>query len=254
MRGAFYVQQDADDESYPRRIERQVRYMVLNPDVAGAFCGYDLILGDAQRLAPNFRYKSPGECSRIVDSFHMPGHDPTCIWRVSMVRPFAFDPALRIGVGYDYVLRVGERFPLAVIGECLYSYRVDTRGLTRKDPSERLKYVKQVQRLARLRRGMPLEPLEANEAFRAGRRHRNKDRDNNLINRFVDSVVSLRLAGQRRAALWTGTRGALMHPLDPYYYKALAAAIVPFRVIHKRVPQESRIATTRASLYDPIPT
>jgi hypothetical protein len=246
MRGAFYALQDADDESYPRRLERQVRFMRTNPGVAGAFCGYDLIVG-RERLAPNFRFKPAHECRRIVDAFHMPGHDPTCMWRVSMVGPFRYRESLRIGVGYDYVLRMGELFPLVVMGELLYSYRVDTRGLTRKDPGERLKHVREVQRLARERRGLPLEPLDANPAFRPGRPFGHKDRDNQLVNRFVDSVVSLRLAGRRRAALATGLRGARMHPLDPKYYKPLAAAVVPTRVLRRRLPRESWDAAAAAA-------
>jgi glycosyltransferase involved in cell wall biosynthesis len=245
MRGAFYALQDADDESYPRRIERQVRYMQANPDVAGAFCGYDLIVG-GRRIAPNFRFKPAHECRRIIDAFHMPGHDPTCLWRVSTVGPSRYRESLRIGVGYDYVLRMGELFPLVVVGELLYSYRTDTTGLTRKDPAERLKHVREVQRLARVRRGLPLEPLDANPAFKPGRRFRHKDCDNNLRNRFVDSVVSLRLAGRRGAALATGLRAAWMHPLDPYYYKPLAAAVAPTRVLRRRVPQESWAAAAAA--------
>jgi glycosyltransferase involved in cell wall biosynthesis len=246
MRGEFYCLQDADDESYPHRVERQVNYVLGNPHVAGAFCGYDLIYG-GRRVAPNFRFKPVHECRRIVDAFHMPGHDPTCLWRRSLVGPLRYDESLKIGVGYDYVLRAGERFPLVVMGELLYSYRVDSLGLTRKDPHDRLKHVKEVQRLARVRRGLPLEPLEQVPSFRAGRRHRNKDRDNNLVNRFVDSVVSLRLAGRRGEALATGLRGAMLHPLDPYYYKPLAAAVVPAGVLHKRVPAESRAAAAAAN-------
>jgi glycosyltransferase involved in cell wall biosynthesis len=252
MRGEFYALQDADDESYPTRIERQVRFMLEQPDVAGAFCGYDLIVGNAgRRMAPNFRYKSPAECRRVIDAMHMPGHDPTCLWRRSAVGRLRYDESLRIGVGYDYVLRVGEQWPLAVMGELLYSYRVDTAGLTRKDPAERLKHVRNVQRLARVRRGLPLEPLDENPRFRPGHKPRNKDRDNNLANRFVDSVVSLRLAGRRGAALATGLRGAWLHPLDPYYYKALAAAMVPASVLYKRLPPESRTAAVFPSVTCP---
>jgi glycosyltransferase involved in cell wall biosynthesis len=238
MRGDFYALQDADDESYPRRIERQVEFMLAHPDVAGAFCGYDLIVA-GRRVAPNFRFKPANECRRIVDAFHMPGHDPTCLWRRAMVGALRYDESLKIGVGYDYVLRAGEQWPLVVMGELLYSYRVDTAGLTRKNPRERLVYVKEVQRLARLRRGLPLEPLELNPRFSPDHRHRYRDRDNNLVNRFVDSVVSLRLARRRGAALATGLRGAWMHPFDPYYYKPLAAALAPARMLRRRVPQES---------------
>jgi glycosyltransferase involved in cell wall biosynthesis len=245
MKGEFYIINDADDESYPHRVERQVAAMLEHPELAVVFCGYDLILND-RRIAPNFRYKSPEECRRIIDRFAMPGHDPTAMWRMSMVRDFRYDETLKIGVGYDYMLRVGEKYPMMVLGELLYSYRVDTAGLTRKDPGERLRYVKEVQRRARIRRGMSADALEAIPSLQVRRKYSNKDRDNNLAARFVDSVVSQRLSGKWAGAFATGLQGAMLHPLDPYYYKALGYALAPSAIVKSRVPAES-IQAARAA-------
>src|SRR3954470_18479754 len=44
IRGEFYAIQDADDISYPTRIERQVRALLNHPNLAAVFCGNELII------------------------------------------------------------------------------------------------------------------------------------------------------------------------------------------------------------------
>src|SRR5688500_14562217 len=62
MRGEFYAIQDADDLSHPQRIERQLRCMLGNSDLAAVFCGNDLIVGE-ERLAPRFGAKTREQCA-----------------------------------------------------------------------------------------------------------------------------------------------------------------------------------------------
>lgn len=44
LSGEFYAIQDADDISYPQRIERQVECMLDNPKLAAVFTGFNMIL------------------------------------------------------------------------------------------------------------------------------------------------------------------------------------------------------------------
>src|SRR5688572_13130617 len=95
MRGEFYTTLDADDRCAPQRIERQVRWMLVHPQLACVFCGYDLILRK-RRKAPLFQARSVEECRGLIERFRMPGHDPTAMYRMSMVREMRYDESLRI--------------------------------------------------------------------------------------------------------------------------------------------------------------
>jgi len=232
MTGKYYAIQDADDESSPTRIERQVLCMENNVDLAIAFCGYNLILNN-RRVAPIFFDRSRERCRVMISRIRLPQHDPTAMYRVSMVRQFRYADDLRIGQGIDYVMQVGERHPMIVMPECLYSYRVHQGGVTKRDPSERLKYSLEVQKRAMLRRGLDPSALEMSPESQPRKKWRNRDYDNNLAARFVESVVSLRGDGRVFKAIRTGLAGVMLQPFDPYYWKALIYSLLPIAVVRR---------------------
>lgn len=232
MRGEFYAIQDADDLSHPTRIERQVTTLLQNPDLAIVFCGYDLIL-DSRRTAPIFFERSRERCRKMIDLYRLPQHDPTATYRVSLVKDFSYEPSLRIGQGIDYVMQIGERHPMLVMGECLYTYRVHNAGVTKRDPSQRLPYLMQVRRRAMQRRGIDTSYLDAMADLQPRRKWRHRDLDNNLAARFVESVVCLLQSRKRFAALRTGLTGASLHPLDAYYWKAFVYALLPLAWVRR---------------------
>ncbi|HEX2973902.1 MAG TPA: glycosyltransferase family A protein [Tepidisphaeraceae bacterium] len=229
LRGEFYAIQDADDLSYPNRIERLVLAMQRQPEVAAVFSGHDLII-DGRHLAPRFRVKNAAACCRDVDRYAMPAHDPTAMYRMAMVRDIQYDTDLRVGQGYDYMLRVGEQWPMIVLGECLYSYRVSSSSVTRSDPQRRQKLVLEVIRRACQRRGIPFEQRPvSSRRLRGGASFR----DNNIAAQFIDSVLDQRRAGQWFSAIRTGLQCINLHPLDMHYHKAFVYALSPWWLIRR---------------------
>lgn len=229
MRGQFYAVQDADDLSFPRRIERQLECMRRYPDTAAVFCGYELIL-KGQHVAPIFVGKDAEQCRREIEEMHMPAHDPTAMYRMSMVRDFRYDEDLRIGEGYDYIMRVGERFPVRVLGECLYSYRINDEALTKSDPRLRQKLLRDAARKVFERRGLRYDESQVPQ-ISDGQRITNRDMDNNLVSHFISSVVDQRRAGDWGAAANAAVKCLTLHPLDPYYYKPALYTVTPLRAI-----------------------
>jgi len=139
IRGEFYAIQDADDISYPTRIERQVRALLNNPHLAAVFCGNELIL-NGRFMAPVFAPKSEGDCQSEIGAFRMPALDPTGMFRMSLVGDMRFEPSLQVAETYDYILRIGEVYPMTVLGECLYAYRILPNSLTRRAPTWRKQF------------------------------------------------------------------------------------------------------------------
>ncbi|GAH61760.1 unnamed protein product [marine sediment metagenome] len=225
----FYAIQDADDISYPHRIERQVQCMLENPALAAVFTGYDLIL-NGRRLAPQFAGKDIQECREDIEQMHLPATDATGMFRKAMVSKICYEPTLKIGQGYDHILRVGERYPMMVLGECLYSVRYHYDSTTRRDWILRRKMLKEVWERAYQRRG-----LDMNEHYSPKPRQvatlLYRKQEHGIVPHFMQSVLDLRRAGQFGQAMNTAFACLRLHPCDPYYYKPLAYLVVPMVAI-----------------------
>jgi len=231
IRGEFLVIQDGDDVSHPLRVERQLERMLSDEKLGAVFCGHDLIL-DGRHVAPRMREKSPDECRRDIEAFRMPAHDPTVMYRTACIRDIPFEPSLRIGQVFDHVLRVGERWPMAVVGQCLYSYRIHRASVTRRVPEVREKYVREVLCRACQRRGLCFETLFKHWNLEASL-GKPRVRDNNLAAHFMESAIDQRRERHFWAAVRTGFECARLAPLSFHYHKAWIYALSPYWLVRR---------------------
>ncbi len=230
LSGKFYAIQDADDISYPRRIERQVECMLGNPELAAVFTGFNMILR-GQCVAPWLASKSVEECRRGIEEMRIPTNDAMGMFRVSMVRNTRYEPTLRIGQGIDYILRVGERYPMMVLGGCFYSHRVHLDSTIRRDPVRTKQMIRKVLMRACERRGLnPAECLPANSPASAAK-YRYMEQEIGIVPHFMESVLDLRCADRNTEALKTAFACLRLHPCDLYYYKPLAYFLAPLALI-----------------------
>jgi glycosyltransferase involved in cell wall biosynthesis len=253
LSGEFYITQDADDVSHPCRVERQVEYLTEHPEVAAVFTGHNLIIGDGI-VAPRVAGKTVEACRQDIDQFRMPAHGPTAMYRVAPVRGMWFDPFLSVAEDLDYVLRVGERYPMAVLGECLYSYRVNIGSTSRKDPTQSRRMERQVIERACRRRGLNpaahvLPPRGSSTRFA----HRYREE---VVPHFMESVLDARRGRHWAEALHTAATCLRLHAWDPYYYKPLVYSIVPLRIVElyrhrKHGPAQTETVSPNRHLADP---
>lgn len=228
MNGEFYALNDADDLSCPTRIERQLNAMRQHQHVAAVYCGHDL-LWNGRCLAPTFWPKDECACRHDIEMYSMPAHDPTGMYRMSMVRDVRYDEDLPVVEGIDYVLRIGERWPVMVLGECLYSYRIHWESLTKKNPQMRDAMVREAFRRACARRGADFDktfPMATQ-----GIVSRNAERDNGIATHFIMSACDLKCSGRRLEAFRVGIQCAMLHPTDRHYLKALVYAATPRSIV-----------------------
>ena len=195
--GEFYAVHDADDFSHPRRIERQVQALLDQPHLAAAFCRHHLII-NGKPMAPTFAPRSKSECLRAIEAFKLPAHDPTAMYRMSLVRNDQYDPSLPVVEGLDYILRVGEERPMMVIGECLYGYRILMSSVTRRDPTATQDLVAKALAKACQRRGLDYAQVFPNGPFDP-RQSKRRLLDNNTASFFIDSVLEQKQARRQWA-------------------------------------------------------
>lgn len=203
--------------------------MLENPKVAAVFTGYDIIL-NGRRQAPRFAVKNIQQCQQDIEKMGMPSHDPTVMFRMSMVSDLSYEPSLRVGQGWDYILQVGEKLPMMVFGECLYSYRVHFDSITRTDNIRRNQKVQDVLKRAYQRRGLDFSEYFTSSLFlRTKSSHR--EQEIGVVSHFIESVLDLRQTRRFRDSLATAISCLRLHPRDPYYYKPLAYFLLPWAVI-----------------------
>ena len=227
MQGVFWLIQDADDISYPDRVEKQLQALQKNPDLAAVYVGTDLIF-KGRTFAPVYPRKAREVCKKEIESFKLPAHDATGMYRSSMTINLFFDNELRIGQGVDFVWRVGELFPIEVIEECLYSHRVNYGSVTHKSPGNNFEKINAVIKKACARRGWDFERFKLKNQSALLKNNRGMD---SILPYAIESVIT-----QKRKRLYTGAiKTAFLcisfHPFDYMFYKPLLYLIIPHAIL-----------------------
>ncbi|MFK4751339.1 glycosyltransferase family 2 protein [Oceanobacter antarcticus] len=184
-KGEYIIMQDADDVSFPDRIEKLLSLAIReNVDIVQS--GYNLIL-DGKEIAAKGKILSVNECRALIEDYRIPEHDPTMFVRRTVALDIGFDPELRICQGIDFILRVGEKYQHIVTDLILYKYRIHAGSITKRNITRRNLFLKMVMDKTRVRRGLlPLTEEEFGARF-----SQSTSSDNNLSGHFVESTYYL---------------------------------------------------------------
>jgi glycosyltransferase involved in cell wall biosynthesis len=230
--GDFWMIQDADDLSHPDRVKNQLHELIENPDLAAVYTGHNLLV-DQVPFAPSFSSMGRELCRTEIWNFRIPAHDATGMYRTRLVEKFRFDPELRIGQGVDFVLRIGENFPITLLGKCLYTYRINYQSTIRKEPEKNILWINKVKSKAYERRkgGGKVKLVDAN-VYKTKKRGAN----NHIVSHCIKSIVDFKNQGSLADSLWVGLQCVKLSPCDAYFYKPILYSMIPicFIEIYKK--------------------
>jgi glycosyltransferase involved in cell wall biosynthesis len=130
--GAPYVAvMDADDLCHSDRLARQVRQLNEHPELVGVGSSVWLMTPRGRRI---YEDQCPTGTKSVLFELHQNGggiYPQTCVMRTDLVRTVGgYRPAIPVSEDLDLLLRLSTFGGLDNIGEPLYSYRLNARGLT----------------------------------------------------------------------------------------------------------------------------
>jgi glycosyltransferase involved in cell wall biosynthesis len=229
LKGQFWLIQDADDLSYPNRIEWLLQKFNEHPELSAVFSGHDLLMGTT-RFAPTCSSLTTNQCRNEILNFRIPAHDATGMYRTSSIQKQKFDPALRIGQGVDFILRTGESHLICRIGRCLYTYRINFQSSIRKQPSNNNHWINSVMQKACARRGIDYTQENHSQPTTKSSTQ-TQSHLNHIVSHCMDSVVDLKQLRHLIKAIQTGLICARISPLELSFYKPLIYSLLPIQLI-----------------------
>jgi glycosyltransferase involved in cell wall biosynthesis len=124
---------DADDISFPSRIEKQFAFLEKHPEIAA--CGtwvreFDPGSNETRRI-----FARPSEPAAVRDAmfFNIGLAHPSAMIRCDVLKSVGlYSTTYPVAEDYELMRRIGARFDLANIPECLLHYRISPEGASQR--------------------------------------------------------------------------------------------------------------------------
>lgn len=155
-RGDYVARLDADDLWHPRKLEKQIALLQLQPEAAFiyAFVRYIDGSGRVLRDAPQQRFPRHAFCRSIYESL-MGGNSSALMKRAAVEAAGGYDEALSSWEDLLLQLRILAAHPIAFVPEYLVGYRVRPQSLS-ADPENMLRSWREARQ--RIDRILPAAP------------------------------------------------------------------------------------------------
>jgi glycosyltransferase involved in cell wall biosynthesis len=127
--GEFVARMDADDISYPERLERQVAYLKKHPKTALLGTCYDLIDLDGRIIDRSYHLTEPDDIYGEFLVRNPFGHGTAMMRRTYYEAVGGYDPDEPIE-DYELWWRIAKNYPVANLPEFLYGWRVNPTGIS----------------------------------------------------------------------------------------------------------------------------
>lgn len=131
-RGKYIARMDADDWSYPDRLEKQVAFMEGHRDVV--ICGGTMEVCDCMLNVLNRRcYNTTDAAIRAKLFRYSPFcHAATIMRRDAVEKSGGYNPRLHDAEDYDLYFRIGRHGAFHNLSDCVYKMRLNARGISHR--------------------------------------------------------------------------------------------------------------------------
>lgn len=130
-RGTYIARMDADDWSYPYRLEKQVVFMDAHPEVGVSGGSMEVCDANMRRIGER-RYNLTDSDIRRKLFRYSPFSHPLAVFRTSILREnaFVYGPSLAIAEDYDLYFRIGTVSSFGNLPDILIKYRMIGSGIS----------------------------------------------------------------------------------------------------------------------------
>lgn len=129
----FVARMDADDFSFPERLEVQLEFMRAHPEVAACGTWYDNILADGSERSGG-RYLPSHEEIKFKNLYQLHIIHGTTLMRMSIIKEFdlKFDSSFPHAEDYDFFTRMAQVSKLHNVQQSLYKIRHHGESVSKK--------------------------------------------------------------------------------------------------------------------------
>lgn len=151
-RGEFIARQDADDISYPLRLERQVSWMNAHPKVGLLGTYYDVICQAGLKIETVTPPVGNAQLQQSLLKGNVFGHGTVMIRRQALSSVGYYSESYLWAEDYELWLRLSEIVEIANLPETLYAYQSHDQSISRRRLEGQVKSVCQAHRDTLIRR------------------------------------------------------------------------------------------------------
>ncbi len=151
-KGEYIARQDADDISFPQRLEKEVNFLEKHKRVGLIGSSFQLISENGKSLTTHKVLTTNEEIKKGLREGNRFGHGSVMFRRECLDKVGFYREEFRSAQDYDLWLRISEKYNVANISEPLYKWRASFKAVSIAKKDEQDKYAEFARELARERR------------------------------------------------------------------------------------------------------